>query len=32
MDDVYVENGWKNSAAKVKQDQELKQIFATLLE
>lgn len=32
MDDVYVENGWKNAAAKVKTDQELKQIFASLLE
>lgn len=32
MDDVYVENGWKNSASRVKSDQELKQIFASLLE
>lgn len=32
MDDVYVENGWKNSASKVRTDQELKQIFASLLE
>ena len=32
MDDVYVENGWRNAAAKVKTDQELKQVFASLLE
>jgi hypothetical protein len=32
MDDVYIENGWRNSAAKVRVDQELKQIFASLLE
>jgi hypothetical protein len=32
MDDVFVESGWKNAARKVKEDQELKQIFATLIE
>jgi hypothetical protein len=32
MDDIYVENGWKNSALKVRTDKELKQIFANLLE
>jgi hypothetical protein len=32
MDDVYVENGWRNAAVKVKTDQELKQVFASLLE
>lgn len=32
MDDVFVENGWKNAAYKVKNDQELKQVFASLLE
>lgn len=32
MDDVFVESGWKNAARKVKEDQEMKQIFATLIE
>jgi hypothetical protein len=32
MDDVYVENGWKNAARKVKEDPEMKQIFASLLD
>jgi hypothetical protein len=32
MDDVFVESGWKNAARKVKEDQEMKQIFATLID
>ena len=32
MDDIFVESGWKNAARKVKEDQELKQIFATLID
>lgn len=32
MDDVFVESGWKNAARKVKEDQEIKQIFATLID
>jgi len=32
LDDVYVENGWKNAARKVREDKELKQIFTTFLD
>lgn len=31
MDDIYVDNNWKNAARKIKDDKELKQVFATLI-
>lgn len=30
LDDVYVENGWKNAAVKIHKDQELKELFANI--
>ena len=32
MDDIYVENNWKNAARKIREDKELKQVFATLID
>ena len=32
MDDVYVANGWKNASMKIQEDDELKEIFASLLD
>lgn len=32
MDDVYVENGWKNSAMKIQKDKELQELFASLVD